>query len=167
MVRAGCTRNDGQWFTGSGRFEMRNTLRPGESVLCGGLQESSLMQRIGWMALYIRPWGNTCRYDNNAHLRNSEPIPIVPLTHPRLVPLYGVPARDGQVSMVITRSTLLGRLGSRRSGLVSIRFTGHSSPGPRRDDLTIYWSLGPFVRSFILPVDPGDICPPHPVPINR
>jgi hypothetical protein len=50
MVRAGCTRNDGQWFTGSGRFEMRNTLRPGESVLCGGLQESSLMQRIGWMA---------------------------------------------------------------------------------------------------------------------
>jgi hypothetical protein len=29
---------------------MRNTLRPGESVLCGGLQESSLTQRIGWMA---------------------------------------------------------------------------------------------------------------------
>jgi hypothetical protein len=25
----------------------------------------------------------------------------------------------------------------------------------------IYWALGPFVRSFILPVDPGDICPPH------
>jgi hypothetical protein len=23
----------------------------------------------------------------------------------------------------------------------------------------IYWALGPFVRSFILPVDPGDICP--------
>jgi hypothetical protein len=33
-----------QWtvFTGSGRFEMRNTLRPGGSALCGGLQESSL-----------------------------------------------------------------------------------------------------------------------------
>ena len=25
----------------------------------------------------------------------------------------------------------------------------------------IYWALGPFVRSFILPVDPGDICPPQ------
>jgi hypothetical protein len=26
---------------------------------------------------------------------------------------------------------------------------------------TIYWALGPFVRSFILPVDPGDISPPQ------
>ena len=34
-------------------------------------------------------------------------------------------------------------------------------PGPQRDDLTIYWALGPFVRSFILLVDPGDICPPQ------
>jgi hypothetical protein len=53
MVRAGRRRNNGQWFTGSGRFEMRNTLRPGESVLLGGLQESSLTlraQRIGWVA---------------------------------------------------------------------------------------------------------------------
>jgi hypothetical protein len=25
----------------------------------------------------------------------------------------------------------------------------------------IYWAPGPFVRSFILPVDPGDICPPQ------
>jgi hypothetical protein len=25
----------------------------------------------------------------------------------------------------------------------------------------IYWALGPFVRSFTLPVDPGDICPPQ------
>ena len=44
-----------QWtvFSGLGRFEMRNTLRPGESVLCDGLQESSLTlrtQRIGWKA---------------------------------------------------------------------------------------------------------------------
>jgi hypothetical protein len=55
MVRARCTRNSGQWFTGSGRFEMRNTLRPGESALCGGLQEGSLAlraQRIGWMVKY-------------------------------------------------------------------------------------------------------------------
>jgi hypothetical protein len=27
----------------------------------------------------------------------------------------------------------------------------------------IYWALRPFVRSFILPVDPGDICPPQEV----
>jgi hypothetical protein len=44
---------------------------------------------------------------------------------------------------------------------MSICFTGRSFLGPRRDDLTIYWALGPFVRSFILPVDPGDICPSH------
>jgi hypothetical protein len=44
MVRARCTRNSGQWCTGSGRFEMRNTLRPGENVLCGGFQGSSLVR---------------------------------------------------------------------------------------------------------------------------
>jgi hypothetical protein len=49
---------------------------------------------------------------------------------------------------------------------MSVFLTGRSSPGPRRDDLTIYWALGPFVRSFILPVDPGDICPPH-APISK
>jgi hypothetical protein len=65
-----------------------------------------------------------------------------------LVPLFGVPAREGRVFVVITRSKSLGCLDLRRSGLVSIRFTGHSSPGPRRDDLTIYWALGPFVRSL-------------------
>jgi hypothetical protein len=72
-----------------------------------------------------------------------------------------VPAQEGQVTVVITCSKSLGRLCSHRSGLTSICFTGRSSPGPRRDDLTIYWALGPFVRSFILPVDPGDICPPQ------
>jgi hypothetical protein len=44
---------------------------------------------------------------------------------------------------------------------MSICFTGRSSLGPRRSDLTDYWALGPFVRSFILTVDPGDICPPQ------
>jgi hypothetical protein len=43
MVRAGCTRSSGQLCTGSGRFEMRNTLRPGVSTLCGGLQGGSLV----------------------------------------------------------------------------------------------------------------------------
>jgi hypothetical protein len=43
MVRASYTRNSGQLCTGSGRFEMRNTLRPGVSILCGGLQGGSLI----------------------------------------------------------------------------------------------------------------------------
>jgi hypothetical protein len=38
MVRARCTRDSGQFCIGSGRFEMRNTLRPGVDTLCGGLQ---------------------------------------------------------------------------------------------------------------------------------
>jgi hypothetical protein len=43
-----------QWtmFTGSGRLEMRNTLRPGENVLRGGLQGNSLTlenRELGWM----------------------------------------------------------------------------------------------------------------------
>jgi hypothetical protein len=39
-------------FTGSGRLEMRNTLRPGENVLHGGLQGNSLTlenRELGWM----------------------------------------------------------------------------------------------------------------------
>jgi hypothetical protein len=44
MVRAGRTRNCEQWCTGSGRLEMRNTLRPGENVLRGGLQGNSLVR---------------------------------------------------------------------------------------------------------------------------
>jgi hypothetical protein len=40
-------------FTGSGRFEMRNTLRPGEYALCTGLQGSSPnreYRELRWMA---------------------------------------------------------------------------------------------------------------------
>jgi hypothetical protein len=40
-------------FTGSGRLEMRNTLRPGEDASCNGLQGSSLKRERGelrWMA---------------------------------------------------------------------------------------------------------------------
>jgi hypothetical protein len=43
----------GTVFTGSGRFEMRNTLHPGEYALCNGLQGSSLKlerRELGWMA---------------------------------------------------------------------------------------------------------------------
>jgi hypothetical protein len=34
-------------FTGSGRLEMRNTLRPGEDALCNGLQGDSLERERG------------------------------------------------------------------------------------------------------------------------
>jgi hypothetical protein len=43
MVRAECTRDSRQFCTGSDRLEMRNTLRPGVSTLCGGLQGGSLV----------------------------------------------------------------------------------------------------------------------------
>jgi hypothetical protein len=56
---------------------------------------------------------------------------------------------------------VVGRPGLHQSGLESTFFADCSSPGPRKNDLTIYWALGPFVRSFTLLVDPGDICPPH------
>jgi hypothetical protein len=46
MVRARCTRDSVQFCTGSGRFEMRSTLRPGVNTLCGGLQGGSLISRI-------------------------------------------------------------------------------------------------------------------------
>jgi hypothetical protein len=42
-----------------------------------------------------------------------------------------------------------------------LRFVDCLSPGPRKNDLTIYWALGPFVRSFISLVDLGDIYPPQ------
>jgi hypothetical protein len=42
MVRARFTRDSRQFCTGSGRFETRNTLRPGVDLLCGGLQRNSL-----------------------------------------------------------------------------------------------------------------------------
>jgi hypothetical protein len=63
---------------------------------------------------------------------------------------------------------VVGRPGWHQSGLMSICFANCPSPGPRKNDLTIYWALGPFVRSFTLLVDPGDIYPPHlpPLPLG-
>jgi hypothetical protein len=55
----------------------------------------------------------------------------------------------------------VGRPGLHQSGLTSTCFTDCPSPGPRKNGLTIYWALGPLVRSFTLPVDPGDIYPPQ------
>jgi hypothetical protein len=43
MVRARCTSDSGQFYTGLGRLETRNTLLPGVDLLCDGLQGSSLV----------------------------------------------------------------------------------------------------------------------------
>jgi hypothetical protein len=75
--------------------------------------------------------------------------------------MYEASAREGRVTVVITarirraiwacidltlcRSTSLGVLSQAHEGMISRII------GPYR----------PFVRSFILLVDPGDICPPH------
>jgi hypothetical protein len=39
-------RESGQSCSGSGLFEMHNTLRPGVDLLCGGLQGSSLVREM-------------------------------------------------------------------------------------------------------------------------
>jgi hypothetical protein len=75
--------------------------------------------------------------------------------------MYGAPVQEGRVTAVITARMLLGRLGLHRPGLVLICLTGRSSQAHEGDDLTNYGAFGPFVRSFILLVDPRDICPPH------
>jgi hypothetical protein len=56
---------------------------------------------------------------------------------------------------------LLGRLGLHRPGLVVICLTARSSQAHEGDDLMNYGAFGPFMRYFILLVDPGDICPPQ------
>jgi hypothetical protein len=76
--------------------------------------------------------------------------------------MYGAPVREGRVTVVITARMLLGRLGLLRPDLVLICLTVRSSQAHEGDDLTNYGAFGPFVRSFILLVDPGDICPPQP-----
>jgi hypothetical protein len=69
--------------------------------------------------------------------------------------------REGRVTAVITARMLLGRLGLLRPGLALICLTVRSSQAHEGDDLTNYGAFGPFVRSFILLGDPGDICPPQ------
>jgi hypothetical protein len=78
-----------------------------------------------------------------------------------MAPLHGG-SSAGKSDLCCDRSLdVVGRPGLHQSGLVSTCFADCPSPGPRKNDLTIYWVLGPFVRSFTLPVDPGDICPPQ------
>jgi hypothetical protein len=75
--------------------------------------------------------------------------------------MYRAPLQEGRVTSMITARMLLGRLGLHRPGLVLICLTGRSSQAHEGEDLTNYGAFGPFVRSFILLVDPGDICPPQ------
>jgi hypothetical protein len=78
-----------------------------------------------------------------------------------MAPLHGG-SSAGKSDLCCGRSLdVVGRPGLHQSGLLSTCFADCSSPGPRKNDLTIYWALGPFVRSFTLLVDPGDICPPQ------
>jgi hypothetical protein len=82
----------------------------------------------------------------------------------------GAPARESRISVFGHSLDVVDRSGLHQSGLMSIYFAGCFSPGPRKNDLTIYWALGPFVGSFTLLVDPGDIYPPqkvHNKPIKR
>jgi hypothetical protein len=78
-----------------------------------------------------------------------------------MAPLHGG-SSVGKSDLCCGRSlNVVGRLGLYQSGLMSTCFADCPSLGPRKNDLMIYWALGPFVRSFTLPVDPGDICPPQ------
>jgi hypothetical protein len=87
--------------------------------------------------------------------------PLVPPTYPRVAPLHGG-SSAGKSDLCCGRSLdVVDRPGLHRSGLVSTCSADYSSLGPRKDGLTIYWALGPFVRSFTLLVDPGDVCPPQ------
>jgi hypothetical protein len=73
----------------------------------------------------------------------------------------GASARESRVSVAIYLLDVVGRPGLHQSDLMSLCFVGCFSLGPRKNDLTTYWALGPFVRSFTPLVDPGDIYPPH------
>jgi hypothetical protein len=78
-----------------------------------------------------------------------------------MAPLYGG-SGAGKSDLCCGRSLdVVGRPGWHQSGFMSICSADCPSPGPRKNDLTIYRALGPFVRSFTLLVDLGDICPPQ------
>jgi hypothetical protein len=78
-----------------------------------------------------------------------------------MAPLHGG-SSAGKSDLCCGRSlNVVGHPGSHQSSLMSTCLADCPSPGPQKNDLANYWALGPFVRSFTLPVDPGDICPPH------
>jgi hypothetical protein len=73
----------------------------------------------------------------------------------------GASARESRVSVAIYSLDVVGHPGLLQPNLTSLCSVGCFSPGPRKNDLTIYRALGPFMRSFTPLVDPGDIYPPH------
>jgi hypothetical protein len=73
----------------------------------------------------------------------------------------GASERESRVSVAIYLLDVVGHPSLHQSGITSLRLVGCLSPGPRKNDLTIYWAFGPFVRSFTPLVDPGDIYPPQ------
>jgi hypothetical protein len=78
-----------------------------------------------------------------------------------MAPLHGG-SSAGKLDLCCGHSLdVVDRPGLYQSSLMSICFAGRFSPGPRKNGLMIYWALGPFVRSFTLLVDPGDIYPPQ------
>jgi hypothetical protein len=82
-------------------------------------------------------------------------------TYPHAAPLHGGPDAGKSDFCYGQWLGAMDRPGLHQSGPVSPCVAGRLSPGPRKNNLTIYWALGPFVRSFTLLVDPGDIYPPH------
>jgi hypothetical protein len=72
----------------------------------------------------------------------------------------GALARESRISVAVYSLDVVGRPGLHQSVLISLCSAGCFSPDPRKNDLTIYWALGLFVRSFTLLVDPG-ISIPH------
>jgi hypothetical protein len=79
--------------------------------------------------------------------------------------MYGAPARKVG-SLLRSLLEFLGPSGLAPTWPCANPFHWSFLPGPRGDDLTNYGAHGPFVRSFILLVDPGDICPPQPLQHN-
>jgi hypothetical protein len=73
----------------------------------------------------------------------------------------GASARESRVSVAIYSLDVVGHPGLLQPDLTSLCSVGCFSPGPRKNDFTIYRALGPFVRSFTPLVDPGDIYPPQ------
>jgi hypothetical protein len=179
MVRAWCTRNNGQCLQvrAASRCVTPYIL---VSMLCVMGYKGALVKNWGgWLSSKIdhsegvppRPYifGREAIHVD-MHLRDSESFLSILLWFCRLILAWlrrsGLQRGKVGSSVVVACSTLWGRPGLRQPGLMSIYFSGRSSPGLWRSDLTIYWALGPFMRSLILLVDPGDIRHPQPPHYN-
>jgi hypothetical protein len=71
MVHARCTRDSGQFCTGSGRFEMRNTLRPGVHLYGAGYRGFSSTRDARELSSWLM---------NEIHLLMGCPLGLIYLT---------------------------------------------------------------------------------------